>query len=144
VISVVFRLMKNIIFNKTKSFVEMNTSDHACQILDCSLFWIWFAWEEKNQWYIVSQLLLEQNIWQAWSLVFISTKLLVLLKIIFFINLNTTEITSKIQISEIFCSKSNCETMYHWFFSSQANHIQNNEQSECLLRPQLFIPTVPV
>ena len=47
VIFVVFRLMKNIIFNKTESFVGRNTSDHACQI---------------------------------------------------------------------FCSKSNCETMYHWFF----------------------------
>jgi len=46
-IFVVFRLMKNIISNKTKSFVGRNTSDHACQI---------------------------------------------------------------------FCSKSNCETMYHWFF----------------------------
>jgi hypothetical protein len=44
---VVFRLMKNIIFNKTESFAGRNTSDHACQI---------------------------------------------------------------------FCSKSNCETMYHWFF----------------------------
>ena len=42
-----FRLMKNIIFNKTESFVWRNTSNHACQI---------------------------------------------------------------------FCSKSNCETMYHWFF----------------------------
>jgi hypothetical protein len=41
------RLMKNIIFNKTESFVGRNTSDHACQI---------------------------------------------------------------------FCSKGNCETMYHWFF----------------------------
>ena len=47
VIFVVFRLMKNIIFNKPDSFVGRNTSDHACQI---------------------------------------------------------------------FCSKSNCETMYHWFF----------------------------
>ena len=43
----VFRLMKNIIFNKTESFRWRNTSSHACQI---------------------------------------------------------------------FCSKSNCETMYHWFF----------------------------
>jgi hypothetical protein len=33
VIFVVFRLMKNIIFNKTESFVSWrNTSDHACQI----------------------------------------------------------------------------------------------------------------
>jgi hypothetical protein len=47
VIFVGFRLMKNIIFNKTKSFAGRNTSDQACQI---------------------------------------------------------------------FCSKSNCETMYHWFF----------------------------
>ena len=47
VIFVGFRLLKNIIFNKTKSFVGRNTSDHACQI---------------------------------------------------------------------FCSKGNCETMYHWFF----------------------------
>jgi hypothetical protein len=36
--------------------------------------------EEKNQWYIVSQLLLEQTIWQAWLLVFLPTKLSVLFK----------------------------------------------------------------
>jgi hypothetical protein len=30
------------------------------------------------------------------------------------------------------------------FFPSRDNHGQNNEQSECLPRPQLFIPTVPV
>ena len=47
VIFVVFRLTKNIILNKTESFVGWNTSDYACQI---------------------------------------------------------------------FCSKSNCETIYHWFF----------------------------
>ena len=35
VIFVVFWLMKNIIFIKTKSFVGRNTSDHACQIF-CS------------------------------------------------------------------------------------------------------------
>jgi hypothetical protein len=35
VIFVVFRLMKNIIFNKTESFVGRNTSNHACQIF-CS------------------------------------------------------------------------------------------------------------
>ena len=35
----------------------------------------------KNQWYTVSQLLLEQNIWQAWLLVFLPLKLSVLLKI---------------------------------------------------------------
>ena len=54
----------------------------------------------KNQWYIVSQLLLKQNIWQAWLLVFLPPKLSVLLKIIFFISLITTKISSKIQISE--------------------------------------------
>ena len=32
VIFVGFRLMKNIIFNKTKGFVGRNTDDHACQI----------------------------------------------------------------------------------------------------------------
>ena len=53
-IFVVFGLMKNIIFNKTKSFVGRNTSDHACQII---------------------------------------------------------------------CSKSNCETMYHWLFPSRDNQI---------------------
>ena len=62
--------MKNIILNKTESFVRRNTSDHACQI---------------------------------------------------------------------FCSKSNCETMYHRFFSPpRDNRGQKNEQSEYLLRPQLF------
>jgi hypothetical protein len=35
VIFVVFRLMKNIIFNKIESFVGRNTIDHACQIF-CS------------------------------------------------------------------------------------------------------------
>jgi hypothetical protein len=35
VIFVGFRLMKNIIFNKTKSFVRRNASDHTCQIF-CS------------------------------------------------------------------------------------------------------------
>jgi len=74
VIFVGFRLMKNIIFNKTESFVGRNTSDHACQI---------------------------------------------------------------------FCSKSNCETV-SLIFSPWNNRGQNNEQSECLLCPQLFIPTVPV
>jgi hypothetical protein len=32
VIFVVFRMMKNIIFNKIESFVGKNTSDHVCQI----------------------------------------------------------------------------------------------------------------
>jgi hypothetical protein len=36
------------------------------------------------------------------------------------------------------------ETMHHWFFPPGDNCGQNNEQSERLLRPQLFIPTVPV
>jgi hypothetical protein len=35
VIFVDFRLMKNIIFNKTESFVGGNTCDHICQIF-CS------------------------------------------------------------------------------------------------------------
>jgi hypothetical protein len=35
----------------------------------------------KNQWYTVSQLLLEQNIWQTWLLVFLPPKLSVVLKI---------------------------------------------------------------
>jgi hypothetical protein len=34
--------------------------------------------KRKQQWYIVSQLSLEHNIWQAWSLVFLPTKLLYL------------------------------------------------------------------
>ena len=66
--------MKNIIFNKTESFVGRNTSNHACQI---------------------------------------------------------------------FCSKGNCETV-SLIFPPRDNLGRNNEQSECLLRPQLFIPTVPV
>jgi hypothetical protein len=37
----------------------------------------------------------------AWSQVFFPTKLSVLLKIIFFISLKSTKITSKIQISEV-------------------------------------------
>jgi hypothetical protein len=42
-----------------------------------------------------------KKILQAWSLVFLHTKLLVCLKIKFFISLKTTKITSKIQISEV-------------------------------------------
>jgi hypothetical protein len=58
----------------------------------------------KKTWafYIVSQLPLEQNIWQAWLLMFLHTKFSVLLKIIFFISLKTTKITSKIQIAGVF------------------------------------------
>jgi hypothetical protein len=47
-----------------------------------------------------------------------------LIKKIFFVILKSTKIPSKIQISEV------C-------------HVRN-EQSECLLLPQLFIPTLPV
>jgi hypothetical protein len=68
---------------------------------DCSLFWPRLSRGGKNQWYIVSQLILEQTIWQPWWLVFLPTKLSVLLKIIFCISLKTTNITSKIQISEV-------------------------------------------
>ena len=41
------RLMKNIIFNKTKSFVGRNTSNHACQIFcsnsNCEIMYQWFV-----------------------------------------------------------------------------------------------------
>ena len=47
----------------------------------------------KNQWYIVSQLLLEQNIWQAWSLVLLPNKLSDLL--IFFISLKLQKLLQK-------------------------------------------------
>ena len=67
--------MKNIIFNKTESFVGRNTSDHACQI---------------------------------------------------------------------FCNKSNCEVNASLFFPPQDIRGQKDDQSECLFRPQLFIPMVPV
>jgi hypothetical protein len=50
-------------------------SGHIPQKLEFSK---WFL--RKNQWHIVSQLLLEQNVWQAWLLVFLPTKLSVLLK----------------------------------------------------------------
>ena len=47
VIFVVFRLMKNIIFNKTESFVGRNISDHACQIVcskgNCETMYHWFS-----------------------------------------------------------------------------------------------------
>ena len=46
---------------------------------DCSFFLQRLSRGGKNQWYIVSQLPLEQNIWQAWLLVFPPTKLSVLL-----------------------------------------------------------------
>jgi len=48
-------------------------------------------------------------------------------------------------VCQILSSKSNCETMHvSLIFPPRDNRGQNNEQSECLLRPQLFIPTVPV
>jgi hypothetical protein len=62
--------MKNIISNKTESFVGRNTSENACQI---------------------------------------------------------------------FCSKSNWKNV-SLIFPPRDNRGQNNEQSECLLRTQLFIP----
>jgi hypothetical protein len=45
---------------------------------------------------------------------------------------------------QIFFAKSNCETMYHWFVLLEVTVVKKNEQSKCLLRPQLLIPTVPV
>ena len=59
---------------------------------DCSLFWPLLSQGGKIN---DTQLLLEQNIWQAWLLVFLPTKLSVLLIIIFFISLKITKITSK-------------------------------------------------
>jgi hypothetical protein len=61
----------------------------------------------KNQWYIVSQLLLEQNIWHAWSLVFLPTKLSVLLKMIFFISLFT------FLRYDTFGSRWSCDIQFH-------------------------------
>ena len=46
VIFVVIKLMRNIIFNKTESFVGRNTNDHACQIFfpksNCETMYRWF------------------------------------------------------------------------------------------------------
>ena len=46
VIFVDFRLMKNVIFNKTESFIGRNTSDHTCQIVcsksNCETMYHWF------------------------------------------------------------------------------------------------------
>jgi hypothetical protein len=47
---------------------------------DCSFFFTTVISRRKNRWYMVSQLLLEQNIWQTWLLVFLPTKLSVFLK----------------------------------------------------------------
>jgi hypothetical protein len=68
---------------------------------DCSFFFTTVTSRWKNQWYIVSQLVLAKNIRQAWLLVFLPTKLSVSLKKIFFVSLKSTKITSKIQISEV-------------------------------------------
>ena len=74
VIFVEFRLMKNIIFKKTESFVWRNTSDHACQI---------------------------------------------------------------------FCSKSNCETMYHWFFLLEITVVKiMNNLNVCSAHSYIYGPGV--
>jgi hypothetical protein len=70
----------------------------------------------KNQWYKVSQFLLEQNIWQSWLLMFLPTKLAVLLKKIFFFSLKSTKITSKIKISEL-CDLLVMLVMWHSFIN---------------------------
>ena len=44
------------------------------------IFFIMVISRRKNKWNIVSHLLLEQHIWQAWLLVFLPTKLSVLFK----------------------------------------------------------------
>jgi hypothetical protein len=67
----------------------------------------------KYQWYIVSQLLLEQNIWQVWSLVLYPTQRSFLLKIIFFIRLKTTKIILKIQISDVCDLYWSCDIQFH-------------------------------
>jgi hypothetical protein len=78
----------------------------------------------KNQWYIVSQILLEQNSWQAFLLLFLPTKLTVLIKIIFFISLKTTKIISKIQISEYAscCWCSNQRLWWYWWELDSLEH----------------------
>jgi hypothetical protein len=48
----------------------------------------------------------------TWSLVFLPTKLSVLLKIIFFISLKTIKITSKIQISVV-CDRWSSDIQFH-------------------------------
>jgi hypothetical protein len=86
--------------------------------------------------------------WPTWPEGHIPQKLLYFLdwwrKLLFnktesFVGKNTSD-----HSCQIFCSKSNSEAMYHWFSPPRDNCGQNNEQSECLLRPHLSIPTVPV
>ena len=52
VVFVGFRLMKNIIFNKTEIFVVKNTNDHACQIFcsksNCETMYHWFRLETND------------------------------------------------------------------------------------------------
>ena len=80
----------------------------------------------KNQWYIVSQLLLEQNIWQAWSLVFLPTKLSGLLKIIFFISLKNYKNHRLRKLKFLrymtFRSRWSCDIQFHKY----AVHINGN------------------
>ena len=66
---------------------------------DCSLFWPRLSRGGKIN-ATQFQLFLEQNIWPAWLLVFLSPKLSVLLKIIFFISLKNY--------------KNHFETSYFW------------------------------
>ena len=64
---------------------------------------------------------MEQNLWQAWSLVFLlPTKLSILLKIILFISLKTTKITSKIKVSRYvtFRSSWSCNIQFHKYARS--------------------------
>jgi hypothetical protein len=65
----------------------LHTENGTAEILGDTRDWQWI---DKAGFYCI---------WQAWSLVFLPTKIIILLKIIFFISLKTTKITSKIQIS---------------------------------------------
>jgi hypothetical protein len=51
VIFVVFRLMKNIIFNTTESFLGRNTSNHACQIFWSISNWsyVWLIFPPRDE-----------------------------------------------------------------------------------------------
>ena len=55
VIFVVFRLMKNIVFNKTESFVGRNTSDRACQIVCSKSNWNYVSLIFINGWELNAQ-----------------------------------------------------------------------------------------
>ena len=50
---------------------------------------------------------------------------------------------TSIHACQMFCSRSNWNYV-SFSFPPRDNGGQNNEQSECLLHPQLFIPTVLV